>query len=279
MAQNRRERDRMRRSEAPVGERDAVLVELPQEIQHPGEVRRLSGLSGPGRPAVRDRWRAGALVLDAGCGNGLFGLWVLREVWQRQALDPGGRTADLRRAGPDATRPGRRAGQSSGLEAKTVKIARARAVPPPGLQYFLIDFDQLEEKPRQAARLPFQEGTFDVICCSLVLSYLKRPQGLLRELHRVLRPGGALIVSSMKPNCDLSIIYRDFIAANVTPDDVEAGRNLLRAAGKIKLKEENGYYTFYTQAELAELVMDLGFKCLNRTCRSGEQAKVIKAVK
>ena len=66
---------------------------------------------------------------------------------------------------------------------------------------------------------------------------------------------------------------------NVTAEDIEAGRNLLRAAGKIKLKEEIGYYTFYSQAELAELVMDAGFNVLESCLSLGEQAAVIKAGK
>ena len=108
---------------------------------------------------------------------------------------------------------------------------------------------------------------------------MKNPRGLLSELHRVLRPGGVLVVSSMKPNCDLSLIYRDSISAQLTAEDLEAGRNLLRAAGKIKLKEEIGYYTFFSQAELAGLVMDLGFNVLESHLSLGEQAVVIKAGK
>jgi SAM-dependent methyltransferase len=278
MAQNRRERDRMRSSEVPSESETQFWSNYLKKysiLEKSVDYRAYLDLVG----RLCGGLRSGALVLDAGCGNGLFGLWVLREVWQRHALVPA--DEPLIYVGLDLTQRGLAdaLGNHLGWRQKLQEIARARAVPPPGLQYFLIDFDQLEEKPRLAARLPFQEGTFDVICCSLVLSYLKRPQGLLRELYRVLRPGGALVVSSMKPNCDLSIIYRDSIAANVTPEDVEAGRNLLRAAGKIKLKEEIGYYTFYTQAELAELVMDMGFNVLESHLSLGEQAVVIKAAK
>jgi SAM-dependent methyltransferase len=218
-------------------------------------------------------------VLDAGCGNGLFGLWVLREVWQRQTLAPA--DEPLVYVGLDLTQRGLADALDNhlGWRHQLHKIATARAVPRPGLQYFLIDFDRLRNEAGATNQLPFQEGTFDVICCSLVLSYLRRPQGLLLELHRVLRPGGVLVVSSMKPNCDLSIIYRDALATNVTAEDIEAGRNLLRAAGKIKLKEEIGYYTFYSQAELAELVMDAGFNVLESCLSLGEQAAVIKAGK
>ena len=173
--------------------------------------------------------RPGALVLDAGCGNGLFGLWILREVWQRHALVAADQP--LIYVGLDLTQRGLAdaLGNHLGWRQKLHQIAKARAVSPPGLQYFLVDFDRLDEKSNVAERLPFQEGTFDVICCSLVLSYLKRPQGLLSELYRLLRPGGTLVVSSMKPNCDLSIIYRDSIMANVTTEDLQAARDLLRA--------------------------------------------------
>jgi SAM-dependent methyltransferase len=278
LAQNRRERDRMRRSESPTENETqfwsnylrkySILEKSVDYRAYLDLVGRLCGTLPPG-----------ALILDAGCGNGLFGLWILREVWQRHALAPG--HEPLVYVGLDLTQRGLAdaLGNHLGWRQRLHQIAKARAVPPPGLQYFLMDFDRLRETPNAAAQLPFQEGTFDVICCSLVLSYLRRPQGLLRELHRVLLPGGVLVVSSMKPNCDLSIIYRDSIMANVSSEDIAAARELLRAAGKIKLKEEIGYYTFYTQAELAELVMDMGFNVVESHLSLGEQAVVIKAGK
>ena len=278
LAQNRRERDRMRRSESPMESETEFWSKylqkysiLEKATDYRNYLELVGRLCGPLPP--------GALVLDAGCGNGMFGLWVLRESWQRQPSA----SADepLIYVGLDLTQRGLAdaLGNHLGWRQKLQQPAKARAVPSPGLQYFLVDFDRLHDEPRATRRLPFQEGTFDVICCSLVLSYLKRPQGLLRELYRVLRPGGALVVSSLKPNCDLSIIYRDSLATNITAEDIEAGRNLLRAAGKIKLKEEIGYYTFYTQAELAELVMDAGFNVLESCLSLGEQAAVIKAGK
>ncbi|HUJ43817.1 MAG TPA: methyltransferase domain-containing protein [Opitutaceae bacterium] len=278
LTQNRRERDRMRRAESPTESETQFWSNylrkysiLEKSVDYRAYLDLIGRLCGP----LPD----GALVLDAGCGNGLFGLWVLREVWQRHALVPGHEPLvyvglDLtQRALADAL------GNHLGWRQRLHQIAKARAVPPPGLQYFLLDFDQLHEAASAEARLPFQEATFDVICCSLVLSYLRHPEGLVRELHRVLRPGGVLVVSSMKPNCDLSIIYRDSIMANVSTEDVAAARELLRAAGKIKLKEEIGYYTFYTQAELAELVMAAGFNVAESHLSLGEQAVVIKARK
>jgi len=277
MAQNRRERDRMRRSEAPAESETQFWSNylrkysiLEKSVDYRAYLDLVGRLCAPLRP--------GALVLDAGCGNGLFGLWLLREVWQRHAL--AAEDQPLIYVGLDLTQRGLADALENHLNwrRKLHQIAKSREVAPPGLQYFLMDFDRLEETA-PGARLPFQEATFDVICCSLVLSYLRRPQGLIRELHRVLRPGGVLVASSMKPNCDLSIIYRDSIAANVTTADVAAARDLLRAAGKIKLKEEIGTYTFYSQAELAGLANDAGLNVLEAHLSLGDQAVVIKATK
>ncbi len=277
-AQNRRERDRMRRSEAPL-ESEAQFWSnylrkysiLEKSVDYRAYLDLVGRLCGPLRP--------GAAVLDAGCGNGLFGLWLLRQAWRRRT----GRSGDhpVVYVGLDLTQSGladaldNHLGWRQGLHG----TAKTRAIAPPGLQYFLQDFDELDESGAAAKRLPFRDGTFDVICCSLVLSYLRRPRGLLCELHRVLRPGGVLVVSSMKPNCDLSIIYRDSLATSLTADDFRAGRRLLQAAGQIKLKEEIGYYTFFSQAELAELVLDVGLNVTESHLSLGEQAAVIKAVK
>ena len=111
------------------------------------------------------------------------------------------------------------------------------------------------------------------------MSYLKRPEALLRELRRVLKPGGTFVTSSMKPHCDLSVIYRDSISRQVSAEEIEAGRDLLRAAGKIKLKEEAGHYAFFSQTELAGLVLDAGFNVRDAQQSLGDQAVVVKAVK
>jgi len=277
LAQNRRERERLRRVE-PAAEAESEfwaayltkfsLLEKSDDYRTYLElIGRLCGALPPG-----------ALVLDAGCGNGLFGLWVLHEALERR---PAAAVLPPVYVGLDLTAAG--LSDASGRHA-AVRLDHARrrgprpAGAPPGLAYGLADFDRLA--PEAAAPpLPFADGCFDVICCSLVLSYLKQPQALLRELQRVLRPGGVLVVSSMKPFCDMSVIYRDFISQQVTTEDVEAARNLLRAAGHIKLKEEKGYYAFFSEEELAALTAAAGLRVASVHRSLGDQANVIKAVK
>lgn len=42
--------------------------------------------------------------------------------------------------------------------------------------------------------LPFKSGTFDVVFCSHVMEHLDSPINGLREMNRVLRPGGTVII-------------------------------------------------------------------------------------
>jgi SAM-dependent methyltransferase len=45
-------------------------------------------------------------------------------------------------------------------------------------------------------RIPFAADTFDLILCTQVLEYVPEPQIVMAEIHRVLRPGGTLILSA-----------------------------------------------------------------------------------
>jgi SAM-dependent methyltransferase len=45
------------------------------------------------------------------------------------------------------------------------------------------------------ARLPFGNGEFDAVICSLSVEYLTRPFEVFEEVARVLRPGGSFIVT------------------------------------------------------------------------------------
>lgn len=48
-----------------------------------------------------------------------------------------------------------------------------------------------------AHALPFREETFDAVTCRLVLNHVRRPERIVREIVRVLRPGGILILAEL----------------------------------------------------------------------------------
>ncbi len=45
--------------------------------------------------------------------------------------------------------------------------------------------------------LPFSENSFDVVTCSMSFHHYPNPENFFRSLHRVLRPGGRLILRDM----------------------------------------------------------------------------------
>lgn len=59
----------------------------------------------------------------------------------------------------------------------------------PSLSDYVVQ--DLNENPR----LPFGEGEFDAVLCALSVEYLIRPFEIFQEANRVLKPGGAFIVS------------------------------------------------------------------------------------
>jgi SAM-dependent methyltransferase len=51
-----------------------------------------------------------------------------------------------------------------------------------------------------AGRLPWDDGRFSVVTSLNVLKFVPDPEGALREMHRVLRPGGRLVVTMGESN-------------------------------------------------------------------------------
>jgi len=80
-------------------------------------------------------------------------------------------------------------GRVIGLDLSRRMLAEAaRRLRPYGEQVSLIWQD--------AQTLPFPDETFDGVTCLEVLEFTPRPKAVLRELVRVLRPGGVLLISN-----------------------------------------------------------------------------------
>jgi len=92
-------------------------------------------------------------------------------------------------------------------------------------------------------RLPFRESTFDVVVCRNSLHHVSDPSGAIREMARVLRPGGRLVVEDMRaPDDESKRAYHETIeclrdvshARTLTRGDL---RSMAAAAGLADFEE------------------------------------------
>lgn len=67
-----------------------------------------------------------------------------------------------------------------------------------------IDFRQGD-----AAKLPFPDGQFDFIICRAAFKNFGDPDGALREMHRVLKPGGTALIEDMRKDASNQAIARE----------------------------------------------------------------------
>ena len=81
---------------------------------------------------------------------------------------------------PDALRPRR----VVGLGLNRNELARNRAL----TEWVMHDLNR-------ASRLPFPDGTFDVVLNTVSVDYMTRPVVVFREVGRILKPGGLLLVT------------------------------------------------------------------------------------
>ncbi len=138
--------------------------------------------------------------------------------------------------------------------------------------------------------LPFPDGRFDAVVLSLVLSYLEHPEDTLSEIHRVLVPGGILVLSSMKPDADSSKLFLDLLGRLESARDdelppgadrdklVEAARAFVNSAAGLFRLEEEGQFRFYEADDLVDLVQSAGFdECqVSRSFGDPPQAVVVR---
>lgn len=141
------------------------------------------------------------VILDVGCGTGEFSQRIARKGYDPFGID---------------------------IAREAMRRYRGRGFP--GL---LLDLHQ--------SSLPFESGSFEGVWCTEVLEHLDDPEGLLEEFHRVLKPGGTLIVTC--PN-SYHLFYRILYCLGNEPPDLQHPE----------------HQNFFTRRELRSLVTGAGFE-------------------
>jgi len=182
--------------------------------------------SGPDRARRQARMLAGilrdvpapAVVLDVGCGDGSALAVVATQ-------NPGHRFA--------------------GIDWSAAALGQARAR---GLTVV---------RGTMQTRLPVADGAADVVIMSELIEHLVDPDGAVAEVRRVLRPGGALLLST--PN--LAAWYnRGLLLAGIQPVFSEVS---LRAVFGRPGSVVAGHLRLFTRRALTEFLTASGFRCVN----------------
>jgi 2-polyprenyl-3-methyl-5-hydroxy-6-metoxy-1,4-benzoquinol methylase len=163
--------------------------------------------------------RAGMRVLDAGCGCGRH----LCESFRTPGLDV------------------------AGVDLKWDDLVKARGF----LSLMAGDRSGRWVVSRaDITRLPFAEECFDVVICSEVLEHVADNRGAIKELVRVLRPGGDLVVT----------------VPRFWPE------RICWAISRAYHQEPGGHIRIYRKEELTSLLEEAGLECRRIRYRHGLHA-------
>jgi len=153
--------------------------------------------------------RPGERVLDVTCGTGLVTRLAARQV--------GG------------------AGTVAGLDVNPGMLSVARTTTPSNMS--------IEWYEASAEAMPLPDGSFDVVLCQMGLQFVADKLQALKEMRRVLKPGGRIVLNLPGPTPKLFADFGDALALHIDPKcaafvnlvfslhDAEKIRDLMTGAG------------------------------------------------
>ena len=149
----------------PTSKAGMELQGYPPEVLKNFSPEILAAFCGVGNPFSLGLLAPGDAVLDIGCGAGVDSLVAAHLV------GAGGRVV--------------------GLDVTPAMVERARAL------LSRLGLANLTFQVGEAEALPFPEGTFNAIISNGVFNLTLNKEKALREAHRVLKPGGRLMLADM----------------------------------------------------------------------------------
>jgi ubiquinone/menaquinone biosynthesis C-methylase UbiE len=155
--------------------------------------------------------RPGERVLDVACGTGV----VARLAAERVGIT----------------------GAVAGLDLNPGMLAVARAVTPPSLS--------IEWHEANAEAMPLPDEAFDVVMCQMGLQFVPDKAAALREMRRVLAPGGRLAINVPGPTAPIFAIMDEALGRHIGPE----------AAGFVRV-----VFSLHDPDEIRNLINSTGFR-------------------
>ena len=156
--------------------------------------------------------RPGERVLDVACGTGT----IARLAAERVGTN----------------------GRVSALDANGAMLAIARSIP---------SANPIKWYETAAESVPLPDESFDVVFCGLSLQFFADKPAALREMHRVLKPGGRIYVSTPVPNA-----FQDLFDAAIARHVSEQAGAFMRAV-----------FSLNDPREVESLLSGAGFSSIN----------------
>jgi ubiquinone/menaquinone biosynthesis C-methylase UbiE len=102
-------------------------------------------------------------------------------------------------------------------------------------------------------KMPFADGTFDLLTARSVVEHIAAPERFLCEVRRVLRPGGCFLMAT--PN----LFYYQLLAASVTPEEIK--KRLVRFfEGRVEQDVFPAFYRMNTCASVRRMADAAGLE-------------------
>ncbi len=138
--------------------------------------------------------------------------------------------------------------------------------------------------------IPLSDESQSAVLASLLVSYVRRPEALIREVFRVLKPGGRFVLSALRPDADTSRIFmagsdelrrgraREVFGRMKSASLEESLRSFLNDAARLLEMEERGVFQFWPEERMAALLKQGGFRRVHLQSGFGAPPQAIVAV-
>ncbi|MEK7235836.1 MAG: PAS domain S-box protein [Nitrospirota bacterium] len=106
--------------------------------------------------------------------------------------------------------------------------------------------------------LPFKNDSLHRIVCNLSLPFIPSPLVTVRELYRILRPQGRLVLTVFHPETDLSVLYRRHLHRANQDEFSPQAQILLHYLGRLREAVRHGLLNTFDQPSLASFLLQAG---------------------